>query len=68
MNPEQKRQTVEMLLSWSRVFAAASLTVWYSTGVFDFDAMWKAGLMACLPVAIRYLDSSDKTFGRGANE
>lgn len=68
MNPENKRQLTEMLLSWARVFTAASLSIWYASGVFDFDAMWKAGIMALLPVAIRYFDAADKVYGRGANE
>lgn len=68
MTPEQKRQTVEMLLSWARVFTAASLSIWYASGIFNFDAMWKAGIMALLPVAIRYFDTGDKVYGRGVNE
>ena len=66
MTPEQIRQLTEMGLSWARVFAAASLTVWYSTGVFNLNDMWKAGIMALLPVAIRFFDVSDKTYGRGS--
>lgn len=68
MTPENKRQFTEMLLSWTRVFTAASLSIWYASGVFDFDAMWKAGIMALLPVLIRYFDADDKTYGRGADE
>jgi len=67
MKEKQVRQAIEMILSWSRVFLAASLAVWYASGVFDFDAMWKAGIAACLPVIIRYLDSADKVYGRGVN-
>lgn len=68
MTSEQKRQWTEMGLSWARVFTAASLSIWYASGVFDFDAMWKAGIMAVLPVAIRYFDANDKTYGLGSNE
>lgn len=68
MTPENKRQLTEMLLSWTRVFTAASLSIWYASGIFDFDAMWKAGVMALLPVAIRYFDAGDKTYGLGSNE
>lgn len=68
MTPEQIRQLTEMGLSWCRVFLAASLAVWYSSGVFNIDDMWKAGIMACLPVVIRFLDKGDKTYGLGSNE
>lgn len=68
MTHENQRQLTEMLLSWARVFTAASLSIWYASGIFDFNAMWKAGVMALLPVAIRYFDSSDKTYGFGSNE
>jgi hypothetical protein len=68
MTPDKIRQLTEMALSWSRVFLAASLAVWYSSGVFNVNDMWKAGLMACLPVIIRFLDVSDKTYGLGSNE
>jgi hypothetical protein len=67
MKPNEKAQAVEMLLSWTRVFAAASLAVWLSTGAFDFQSMTNAGFAAVLPVIIRWLDPADKAYGRGAN-
>lgn len=66
MSEENMRQTVEMLLSWGRVFAAASLAVWMHTGAFNLDAMWQAGVAAVLPVIIRYLDKNDPVYGRGS--
>jgi len=66
MNENDMRQLVEMLLSWGRVFAAASLAVWMHTGAFNFDAMWQAGVAAVLPVVIRYLDKNDPVYGRGS--
>jgi hypothetical protein len=68
MTQEQMRQTLEMGLSWIRVFLAASLAVWLNTGKLDFDSMWQAGVASVLPVIIRYLDSGDKVYGRGVNE
>ncbi len=67
MTTEQMRQTVEMGLSWVRVFLAASLAVWMATGKFDVESMLQSGIAAVLPVIIRYLDSNDKTYGRGSN-
>lgn len=60
------RQFVEMGLSWGRVFAAASLAVWMNTGKFDFEAMYQAGIVAVLPVIIRWLDKNDPIYGRGS--
>lgn len=66
MTNNQKRQTIEMLLSWGRVFAAASLAVWLSTGHLQIEAMANAGIAAVLPVIIRWLDPQDKVYGRGS--
>lgn len=60
------RQTVEMLLSWGRVFAAASLAVWLNSGTFNFESMLQAGVAAVLPVIIRWLDKNDPIYGRGS--
>lgn len=68
MTNSEKRQAIEMLLSWARVFAAASLAVWLATGTFDFTSMANAGIAAVLPVIIRWLDPADKVYGRGVNE
>lgn len=65
MTQEQVRQATEMLLSWVRVFLAASLAVWMSKGSFDLDSMWQAGIAAVLPVVVRWLDVDDKVYGRG---
>ena len=68
MTTDQVRQATEMVLSWTRVFLAASLAVWMAKGSFDLDSMWQAGIAAVLPVVIRYLDPEDKTYGRTGNE
>ena len=65
MTQEQMRQATEMLLSWVRVFVAASLAVWMAKGSFDLDSMWQAGIAAVLPVIVRWLDVDDKVYGRG---
>lgn len=59
------RQTVEMGLSWVRVFLAASLAVWMATGTFNVESMLQSGIAAVLPVIVRWLDPSDKVYGRG---
>ena len=64
MTPEQKRQAVEMLLSWGRVFMAASLATFVSVDSFDWDNALNAGLAALIPVAIRYFDRNDQVYGR----
>jgi hypothetical protein len=68
MNEKNMRQAIEMCLSWGRVFAAASLAVWLNSGTFNTDAMWQAGLVAVLPVIIRYLDKNDPVYGRGSGD
>ena len=63
MNNEQKRQAVEMFLSWARVFAAAMIAQ-YAAGVTDPGMILNAGVAAILPVVLRWLDPMDKTYGR----
>lgn len=64
LNDEQIRQGTEMLLSWGRVFLAASLATFVSIDTFDLRAALNAGLAACIPVAIRYFDRNDLVYGR----
>lgn len=61
------QEAIEMLLSWGRVFLAASLTYAVGTGSYDIKGMGLAGLAAVVPVVIRYLDPNDPMYGRGAN-
>lgn len=63
MSNEQRRQAVEMLLSWGRVFLAAAIAL-YGSGVTAPQALWNAGLAAVIPVILRWLDPMDKTYGR----
>lgn len=58
------------LASWGRSFLAACLAQFIAlgTGVFDLSAdgakhIISAGLAAIIPVAIRYLNPDDKSFG-----
>lgn len=62
-----KREALEMALSWLRVFGAASLAQ-ILAGVSDWRVALNAGLVAVLPVIIRYLDPQDKTYGRGSKQ
>lgn len=62
-----------MLASWSRSFLAAALSAFVATGgdVFSLDlegvkAILTAGVVAVLPVLLRYLNPSDAAFGTGA--
>ncbi len=62
-----------MLASWSRSFLAAALSAFVATGgdVFSLDlegvkAILTAGVVAILPVLLRYLNPSDSAFGTGA--
>lgn len=64
INPQEM---IEMLLSWGRVFLAASLTYAAGTGSYDLHGMGIAGLAAIVPVVIRWLDPNDPTYGKGAN-
>ena len=67
MSNEQIRQAVEMLLSWSRVFAAAILAQ-LAAGIREPELLLNAGAAALIPVLLRWLDPMDKTYGRGSNE
>ena len=57
------KQAKLLLASWSRSFLAAALAD-YLAGVTDPLAILNAGLVAILPVAVRYLNPSDAAFGR----
>jgi hypothetical protein len=59
-----KREALEMALSWGRVFLAASLAQ-FMAGASDWRIALNAGLVAVIPVIIRYLDPQDKVYGRG---
>ena len=52
-----------MLASWGRSFLAASLAC-YLAGVTDPAALLNAGVVAVLPVFLRWLNPNDKAFGR----
>lgn len=60
-----RRQALEMALSWLRVFVAAVLAQ-LAAGVSDWRIALNAGVCALLPVLIRWLDPQDRTYGRGA--
>lgn len=62
-----KREIVEMGLSWLRVFIAAILAQ-LAAGVYDWKVLLNAGFVAWLPVAIRYFDTQDVMYGRGAKK
>lgn len=66
MNNEYLRQGLEMSLSWIRVFLAAALAVYATTGIMDLQLMANAGLAALVPVVLRWLDSGDPIYGRGS--
>ncbi len=62
-----------MLASWARSFMAAAVSAFVATGgdVFSLDlegvkAILTAGVVAILPVLLRYLNPSDTAFGTGA--
>ena len=63
MSDEKKRELIEMLLSWVRVFIATML-VQFMAGVTDWKMIVNAGIASVIPMAIRWLDPQDKTFGR----
>jgi hypothetical protein len=65
-----KESTKAMLASWARSFLAASLGAFAATGgdVFSLDlnglkAIITAGVIAILPVVLRYLSPNDEAFG-----
>lgn len=62
-----------MLASWARSFLAAALSAFVATGgdVFSLNldglkAIVTAGVVAVLPVALRYLNPNDASFGTGS--
>lgn len=65
MTKEQKRQIVEMLLSWIRVFIAAMIAQ-YLAGYTDPQMLLNAGISAVLPVLLRFIDPHEKNYGKGA--
>lgn len=64
---ELARQSLEMFLSWLRVFVAAGLAQ-LAAGVTDKEIILNAAFAALLPVILRALDPEDKTYGVGAND
>jgi len=51
--------------SWLRSFLAAALAT-YSIQGLNYEAMITSGLAALLPVALRYLNPRDTSFGIGS--
>ena len=51
--------------SWLRSFLAAALAT-YSIQGLNYEAMLTSGLAALLPVALRYLNPKDSSFGIGS--
>ena len=51
--------------SWLRSFLAAALAT-YSIQGLDYQAMLTSGVAALLPVALRYLNPKDSSFGIGS--
>jgi len=56
------KEVKALAASWARSFLAAGIAV-YMAGITDPKAIAGAGLAAVLPVALRYLNRSDKDFG-----
>jgi hypothetical protein len=56
------KEAKALAASWARSFLAAGIAV-YMAGITDPKAIAGAGLAAVLPVALRYLNPSDKDFG-----
>jgi len=61
LNDRQKA----MLASYGRTVIAAVLAV-ASTGNYALDDLGKAALVALLPPLMRWANTNDKAFGRGA--
>lgn len=61
LNDRQKA----MLASYGRTVLAAVLAV-ASTGNYALDDLGKAALVALLPPLMRWANTNDKAFGRGA--
>jgi len=51
--------------SWLRSFLAAALAT-YSIQGLNYEAMLTSGVAALLPVALRYLNPKDSSFGIGS--
>lgn len=58
-----KKQTQELVKSWLKVFAAATIAC-YLAGNRDWAILLNAGVAAVLPVIYTWLDPTDKRFGR----
>lgn len=67
MTNDQKRQAVEMFLSWIRVFMAAMIAQ-YLAGVSDPKMLLNAGIAGVLPVILRFVDPNDTTYGKGKKQ
>lgn len=63
-----KSEFAEVLMSWGRSFMAAALSVYLfqiqKQMPIDLASIGNAGLIAVLPVIIRWFDPMDKAFGR----
>ena len=60
---ELLEQVKPVALSYTRVFIAASLTL-YLAGERDLSTLWAAGVASVLPPLVRWLNPDDETFGR----
>lgn len=60
-----KYETRQLLLSYGRSVLCAVAAV-AATGNYSLDDLAKAGLAAVLPPLLRWLNSDDPAFGRGA--
>jgi len=58
-------QTKQMLLSYARSALCAVAAV-AATGNYDIDDLAKAAVAALIPPLLRWANSGDKAFGRGA--
>ena len=58
-------QHKQMLLSYARSAVGAIAAV-VATGNYSIDDLAKAAVAALLPPVLRWLNSGDKAFGRGA--
>lgn len=58
-----KKEHVEMLKSWAKVFGAGVVALAIS-GERDIRALAAAGIAAVLPVIYNYLDPKDSRYGK----
>jgi hypothetical protein len=65
MATNQKKQAIEMFLSWVRVFLAAMIAQ-YLAGYDNPQMLFNAGISAVLPILLRYIDPHDRTYGKGS--